>query len=43
MLYLFIALEGNGDVIVKLTVDTDHVNYNSLKLPFIEYLPWGKY
>ena len=38
---ILIALVGDGDVIVKLTVDIDKVNYKCIKLPFFEYLPWG--
>lgn len=36
---ILIALVGDGDVIVKLTVDIDKVNYKCIKLPFFEYLP----
>lgn len=36
---ILIALVGDGDVIVKLTVDIDNVNYNCIKYHFLNTYP----
>jgi hypothetical protein len=38
-LHTFIVLEGNGGIIVKLTVGIDKVNYDTAKLSLMERSP----